>query len=176
MESTILESSKDRNYQRLVANLEEMTKLYRQLLEIVRKEKQLLIDANMEKLQENNELKESLLFKIKSVDTLRIRYAAEMATLVHSDHEQPRLLDIAKNLGGAEGDRLRVIHSALDLLVKRLSEINKENEEVAQSALKNLNGALGNIKDTLSGKKTYSAKGQAQRGPDQSGHFVSREG
>lgn len=176
MESMITDSAIDRNFQRLVANLEEMTKLYRQLLDLVRKEKQLLIDADMEKLQENNEIKENLLFKIKSVDSLRIRYAAEMASLVRADHENPRLLDIAKNLGGAEGDRLRVIHSALDLLVKRLSELNKENESVAQSALKNLDGALGNIKDTLSGKKTYGAKGQPQRGPHQAGHFVSKEG
>ncbi|MGZ3747793.1 MAG: flagellar export chaperone FlgN, partial [Pseudobdellovibrionaceae bacterium] len=121
MESTIIESPVDRSYQRLVANLEEMTKLYRQLLDLVRKEKQLLVDANMEKLQENNEFKENLLFKIKSIDSLRMRYAAELACLVHADQENPRLLDIAKNLGGAEGDRLRVIHSALDLLVKRLS-------------------------------------------------------
>lgn len=176
MESTITEPSKDRSYQRLVANLEEMTKLYRQLLDLVRKEKQLLIDADMTKLEENNEIKENLLYKIKSIDGLRMRYAAELASLVHADHENPRLLDIAKNLGGAEGDRLRVIHSALDLLIKRLSELNKENEGVAQSALKNLNGALGNIKDTLSGKKTYGAKGQVQRGPEQAGHFVSKEG
>lgn len=176
MESTNTESTKDRSFQRLVANLEEMTKLYRQLLDLVRKEKQLLIDADMTKLQENNEIKENLLFKIKSIDGLRMRYAAELASLVGADHENPRLLDIAKNLGGAEGDRLRVIHSALDLLIKRLSELNKDNEAVAQSALKNLNGALGNIKDTLSGKKTYGAKGQVQRGPEQSGHFVSKEG
>ncbi|HEY8272463.1 MAG TPA: flagellar protein FlgN [Pseudobdellovibrionaceae bacterium] len=176
MESTIIESTTDRSYQRLVANLEEMTKLYRQLLDLVRKEKQLLVDANMEKLQENNEIKENLLFKIKSVDGLRMRYAAELATLVEADHENPRLLDIAKNLGGVEGDRLRVIHSALDLLVKRLSFLNRENEDVAQTALKTLNGALGNIKDTLSGKKTYGAKGQVQRGPELAGHFVSKEG
>ena len=44
MESIITEPTKDRNYQRLVANLEEMTKLYRQLLDLVRKEKQLLIE------------------------------------------------------------------------------------------------------------------------------------
>jgi len=174
--TTTIDTSKDRSFQRLVANLEEMTTLYRHLLDLVRKEKQLLIDADMDKLHENNETKENLLYKIKAIDGLRFRYAAELASLVHADHEQPRLLDIAKNLGGPEGDRLRVIHSALDLLIKRLSTLNKENEEVAQSALKNLNGALGNIKDTLSGKKTYGAKGQVQRGPEQAGHFVRKEG
>jgi hypothetical protein len=175
LDSDISHNAKDRSFQRLVANLEDLTKLYRQLLDLVRKEKVLLVEANMEKLQENNQLKEDLLFKIKSLDGLRFRYAAELAALVGADSEAPRLLEIAKNLGGAEADRLRVIHAALDLLIKRLSGINKDNEEVAQSALKNLGGALNNIKDTLSGKKTYGGKGQVQRGPEQSGHFVSKE-
>ena len=92
------DTTKERSFQRLVGNLEEMTKLYRQLLDLVRKEKQLLIEADMEKLHENNETKENLLFKIKSIDGLRMRYAAELASLVHADSENPRLLDIAKNL------------------------------------------------------------------------------
>jgi flagellar biosynthesis/type III secretory pathway chaperone len=170
-----MDSTLDRSYQRLLANLEELTTLYRQLLDLVRKEKQLLVEANMEKLHENNENKENLLFKIKSTDGLRARYAAELASLVHADADAPRLLDIARNVGGPEGERLRVIHSALDLLIKRLSTLNKENEEVAQTALKSLGGALNNIKDTLSGKKTYGGKGQVQRGPEQAGHFVSKE-
>lgn len=170
-----MDSTLDRSYQKLLANLEDLTSLYRQLLDLVRKEKQLLIDADMEKLLENNENKENLLFKIKSIDGMRARYAADLAALVQADAETPRLLDIAKHVGGAEGERLRVIHSALDLLIKRLSTLNKENEEVAQSALRNLGGALNNIKDTLSGKKTYGGKGQVQRGPEQAGHFVSKE-
>jgi flagellar biosynthesis/type III secretory pathway chaperone len=171
-----MDASLDRSYQRLLTNLEELTTLYRHLLDLVRKEKQLLIDANMDKLQENNENKENLLFKIKTTDSLRARYAAELASLVQADAENPRLLDIAKNVGGPEGERLRVIHAALDMLIRRLSTLNKENEEVAQSALKNLGGALNNIKDTLSGKKTYGGKGQVKRGPEQAGHFVSKEG
>lgn len=170
-----MESAVERNYQRLVTNLEELTKLYRQLLDVVRQEKELLVKADMDKLKENNEAKEALLFKIKSIDALRVRYASELAGQVRADTDHPRLLEIAKNLGGAEGERLRVIHSALDLLIKRLSTINKENEEVAQSALTNLGGALNNIKDTLSGKKTYEKKGQMQRGPENAGHFVSKE-
>lgn len=175
MDSVLTESTKDRSFQRLVANLEDLTKLYRQLLDLVRKEKQLLVEANMEKLQENNQIKEDLLFKIKSLDGLRFRYASDLAALVGADSEAPRLLEIAKNLGGPEADRLRVIHASLDLLIKRLSGINKDNEETAKSALKNLGGALNNIKETLGGKKTYGGKGQVKTGPDQAGHFVSKE-
>ena len=64
---------------------------------------------------------------------------------------------------------------ALDILIKRITDINKENEEYASSALATVNGALGNIKDSLSGKKTYGGKGQVKQGPQVSGNFVSKE-
>lgn len=161
---------------KLVSSLEDLVKSYRSLLDLVRKEKEILIAADREKLDESNQLKESVLFKIRAQDSLRARYATELAQQLHADAESPRLLELATKLGGPAGDRLRSIHAALDMLVKRITEINKENEEYAKSALRNLGGALSDIKDTLSGgKKTYERKGQYKMGPDKAGHFVRKE-
>ena len=85
------------------------------------------------------------------------------------------MLELAQKIGGTTGDKLRNIHSTLDILIKRVSELNKANEQYAQSALQNLNGAMGNVKDTLSGKKTYEKKGKMSQGPEQAGNFVSKE-
>jgi hypothetical protein len=172
-----METATEQTYKKLLSSLEDLTKSYRTLLDLVRKEKELLIGANREKLEENNQLKEAAIFKLRAQDSLRSRYATELATQVKADVEQPRLLDIAKHIAGAEGDRLRSMHAALDLLIKRITEINKENEIYAQSALKSLGGALNDIKETLSGgKKTYARKGQSVKlGPDTAGHFVSKE-
>jgi hypothetical protein len=52
------------NTERLILNLEELTKHYRLLLELVRKEKQVLIDANTEQINEVNFQKEILITKI----------------------------------------------------------------------------------------------------------------
>lgn len=171
-----MDMNTERTYQKLEANLDDLTKSYRSLLELVRKEKEILLKADREALDENNRLKEDMLFKLRSHDALRSRYASELASQVGADHENPRLLEIAQKMGpGAHSDRLRTQHATLDLVIRRITEINKENEEYAQSALKNLGGALNDIKGTLSGKKTYSGKGQYKAGPEQSGHFVSKE-
>jgi len=171
-----MDMNTERIYQKLEANLDDLTKSYRSLLEIVRKEKEILVQADRDALEENNRIKEDLLFKLRSHDSLRARYATELATLVGADHENPRLLEIAQKMGpGVPSDRLRIQHATLDLLIRRITEINKDNEEFAQSALKNLGGALNEIKDTLSGKKTYGGKGQYKAGPEKSGHFVSKE-
>ena len=165
----------ERSYLKLKSNLEDLTKLYRTLLDTVRKEKEIYIKADLKQLHEINQTKEALLMKIKMVDTLRTKHAQELAVQIGADVENTRLLDIAKYLQGEAADRLRGLHAALDLLLKRLTEINKENEEYAQKALSTLTGAMTNIKDTLSGKKTYEKKGQMKQGPDQAGNFVRKE-
>jgi flagellar biosynthesis/type III secretory pathway chaperone len=165
----------ERSYSKLLGNLEDLIKFYRTLLDTVRKEKEIYIKADLKELHEINQSKETLLMKIKMVDTLRAKHAQELAVQIGADTENPRLLDLAKQLQGEPADRLRGLHSALDILLKRLTEINKENEQYAQKALSTLNGAMTNIKETLTGKKTYEKKGQMKLGPDKSGNFVRKE-
>ena len=162
-------------FEKLVKNLEEITKQYRLLLDCVRKEKEVLISANIDKLNENNLLKEQLLTRIKSLDSLRANYAAELATNVGADAAQPRLLEIAQKIGGAEADRLRSIHSTLEIITNRLVQINKDNAQYAESALKTVGSAMDNLKETLMGQKTYQKKGAYQPGYDKSGHLVRKE-
>lgn len=161
--------------QNLVTNLEELTTLYRQLLEVVRKERDLLIAADLQGLDENNSLKDSLIMKVRLADQLRLKRAEEAAAGVGADPRNPRLLEIARRLGGPEADRLRVLHGTLDTLLRRIADLNKDNEEYANSALKTLRGAMDEIKGTLSGKKTYERKGNYKLGPETTGNFVSKE-
>lgn len=162
-------------YTKLTETLAEMTKIYRHLLEIVRKEKEILIQVNLPEIENTSKLKEELVAKLRVADMLREKYAQNLGAELGMDSSAPRLLELAQKMEMKEGDHLRQIHSALEFVVSRIQEMNKENEAYAQSALKTLNGALGNIKETLSGKKTYERKGQYKTGPDTAGHFVSKE-
>src|SRR5437868_7826902 len=147
------------SYEKLLSNLEEITKQYRLLLDCVRKEKEFLIQNHIEKLTLNNLVKEQLINKISDLDVLRASFASELAKVIGANSAEPRLVEIAQRMGGAEGDRLRTIHAALELLTKRLVEINKENAIYAETALTTVNSAMENIKDTISGPKTYQKKG-----------------
>jgi flagellar biosynthesis/type III secretory pathway chaperone len=166
---------KQQSYEKLLSNLEEITKQYRLLLDCVRKEKDFLIQNHIEKLTLNNLVKEQLINKIAELDTFRADYASDLAKVIGANSAEPRLLEIAQRIGGAEGDRLRTIHAALELLTKRLVEINKENATYAETALTTVNSAMENIKEAISGPKTYQKKGNYQPGFDKSGHLVRRE-
>lgn len=170
-----MDASQETTFQKLTETLDELVKLYRTLLDLVRKEKDFLIKADIENLNESNKTKEALLAKIRSTDLVRERYAKDQALSVGSDAVNPRLLEIAKKMQGPEADRLRQQHSALVLMIQRVAEINRDNEIYTRSALQALNLALGEVKNTLGGKKTYARKGQLQDGPNKAGNFVSKE-
>lgn len=161
--------------QRLIAHLEEELKVYRALLDVVRREKEILVSANIEDLNENNKSKEAMLAKLKQLDRLREKHAREAAGAVGADAHNPRLLEIAAKLDLQQGDRLRSLHQALDLLLGRLRELNKKNESLAQSALQNIQGAMQAIRTTLSDSPTYKKQGDMKKGELQSGQLVSRE-
>lgn len=124
-------------YSKLVMNLDDMTKSYRALLDLVRKEKEFLLAADLEKIQETNLNKETILFKVRALDVARERHAKDLAAHVGGDVENPRLLELAQKLSGTDkGESLRQMHSTLELLVRRASELNRENEGYANAALK----------------------------------------
>lgn len=154
--------------------LEEQIRVYRHLLDVVRKEKEILISANLDDLNENNKTKEAMLLKVKGLETTRIQLAASLSVNLGLSAEQPRLLEMAIHLQDPFGEKLRSLHSVLDLLIKRIQEYNKQNETLVQSALNNITGAMKAIRDTLQDKPTYQRKGEIAAGPT-SGQLVSKE-
>lgn len=158
----------------LVATLEEQIKVYRHLLEVVRKEKEILISANLDELNENNKAKEAMLIKIRQLETLRIKQANDTCVELNLSQEQARLTEIARHVDEETGKRLHSIHSVLELLLRRVQEYNKQNEVLVQSALSNVTGAMNAIKGTLQEKPTYQKKGEVE-GLSSAGQLVSRE-
>jgi flagellar biosynthesis/type III secretory pathway chaperone len=175
MEPNKLSLSTQELFNSLADNLDQQVKVYRALLEVVRKERDVLVAAQIEQLNENNKTKETILVKVRSLDVARIKYAHDLAQAVGADPNQPRLLEIASKLNIQDGDRLRVFHSTLELLVKRLAEINKGNEALVKAALQNVSGAIDSIKGTLQAKPTYGKKGALVTSPQNGEHLVSKD-
>jgi flagellar biosynthesis/type III secretory pathway chaperone len=159
----------------LVKMLEEQITLYRHLLEVVRKEKEILVSANLDELNETNRTKEAMLLKIRAIETERIKVASAISGALGLDPENPRLMEIAKYLNDTDADRLRNIHSVLELLLRRVKDFNGQNEVLVQSALENVTGAMNEIRGVIQEKPTYKNKGNVEPGATPAGKLVSRE-
>jgi flagellar biosynthesis/type III secretory pathway chaperone len=158
----------------LIAVLEEQIRVYRHLLEIVRKEKDILVAANLDDLNENNRAKEAMLVKIRALEAERLAKAHSLYQDLQLHGEHPRLLEMARHLDTDSADKLRNIHSVMELLLRRVQEYNQQNEALVQAALSNITGAMKEIKGTLSEKPTYQKKGEVE-GVTPAGQLVSRE-
>ena len=162
-------------YAELNNNLENLVKVYRSLLETVRREKEILVASKLDELNENNKAKDAILVRIRSIENARMKCARDLAAHVGADVEQPRLLDIANNAVTEWQDRLRNAHSVLELLIRRVGEVNKQNEELVQSALATITGAMDEIRDGLKPKTTYARQGQIATAKTEGGNLVRKE-
>ena len=161
--------------QKLKTNLEELAKIYAQLLELVLAERELLVAADISRLNAHNETKESVLLKARFADMNRMKIAEELVKRIGGDSANPRLLEIAQKVGGVDAIFLRDMHKNLDATIRKINEANKENEEYTRSALRMLDGAMSDLKSSIAGKKTYGGKGKYKLGPEIAGNFVSKE-
>ena len=170
-----LSINKETLFNELVDCLENLVKVYRSLLDVVRREKEILVASKLDELNENNKSKDAMLVRIRSLENQRTKCARDLAQAVGADMEQPRLLDIANHCELKWSDRLRNLHSVLDLLVRRVADVNKQNEELVQAALNNITGAMEAIRDGLKPKPVYGPKGSMASQQTETPQLVSKE-
>lgn len=170
-----MDAARENLLQRLTASLEELANIHRQLLEAIVDERELLLAADLDGLNGNNSRKESLIMKARMADQLRLKLAEDCARAVGADVDHPRLLEIAAKCEGPRAGELKRLHGELETLISRLADVNRDNARYASSALRTVNGAMNELKETIAGKKTYGGKGQYKVGPETTGNFVSKE-
>ncbi len=162
-------------YKDLVQHLNELVRVYRHLLETVRREKQLLLKADIVALDECTKAKEMMLAKVNELEKKWMTTAKQIYLLLDKkDFESPRLLDIATKYDGAERDKLLQLRSVLNLLVQRIIGVNKDNEALTQSALSHISGAMQAIKQTLNKNSNYEKKGKRSDANETTGRLVSK--
>lgn len=163
-------------YQELVQSLDQLVTVYRHLLDVVRKEHEVLVNADVKQVPDINLTKEKLVFKVKELDSQWQKSAVDLARFLKLSSQQPTLLEIAKNFTGDEATKLEQIHSVLNILVNRISALNKKNEALVHSVLSHITGAMDSITETLNENPTYGNQGSMEEvNKDAQGRLVQRE-
>ncbi len=164
------------NYQDLVESLDKLVTVYRHLLEIVRKENEVLMNAQLAEVPQLNEAKEKLVHKVRQLDHQWQLSAEEIAKTLKLDNMQPTLLELSLHFQNEQKLKLEQLHSVLNMLVNRISEINKNNEVLVKSALSHITGAMDSITNTLNEHPTYKNSGNMEpKNKDAQGRLVYKE-
>jgi len=160
----------------LIESLDQLVTVYRHLLDMVRKEQTVLMETRLEDLAEVNKSKEQMVLKIKQLESSWTLSAQKLGMALGLTTERPSLKELSKSVGPENGEKLLNLHSVLSLLVRRIVEINKKNETLAQSALSHINGAMRAISETLKENPTYKSGGDMRGDSDgSSGRLIAKE-
>jgi flagellar biosynthesis/type III secretory pathway chaperone len=165
-----------RSYTDLVTSLDQLVRVYRHLLDIVRKENEVLVKAELAEVPKINEAKEKLVLKVRELDEKWQESALQIAQQLKLNNRQPTLLELSQNFQGEEKKKLEQLHSVLNMIVSRIIEWNQKNEVLVQAALSHITGAMDSITNTLNENPTYKNSGNMEvDNKDAQGRLVSRE-
>lgn len=163
-------------YQELVKSLEQLVTVYRHLLETVRKENEVLVNAEMNEVPAINETKEKLVLKVRELDAFWQKSANSLGAQLNLQTKQPTLLELSRHFSCDEQVKLEQLHSVLNMLVSRIVELNKKNESLVQAALHHITGAMNSITNTLNENPTYKKSGNMEEvNKDAQGRLVYKE-
>ncbi len=125
----------------LYSTLHEMVGLHRQLLELVRAERDALLGAEKKLIQEISFSKEALIYAIQTQEKRRKELLEIVAIELRAPTSEITLSGLAVMIQGTDlkqADQFRSILNTLQILVARVQEQNRENGALVQKTLEHL--------------------------------------
>jgi hypothetical protein len=171
---------------KLHGSLQKLIGYHRQLLEAVRAEKDALVQAEMKAIRETTCSKQVLVESIRLEEAARVRIVGELAILWKRDPATLSLNEIiiqtqgesqsaSYGLGPKVSDQLRSSFNAIQLLVKRVIEQNRENAGCVERSLEHISNMKKNVLgEAAPASQTYTQQGTRSQ-PGSGARLLSRE-
>jgi len=166
------------NLEELQKNLRHQLTLYRQLVELLRDEKEYVVAVKLKEIREATYAKEAILDEIHREEFRRRKWVHDAAAFLGIAENEVTMEVIAARIGGKDHyESLMSLKTTLSHIVKKAKEMNLENKALVESALKDAQELKRNILGISSDQpQTYGPKGSMGGGPrDQSARFLSKE-
>lgn len=158
--------------------LQKLLGLYRQLAELLRRERTAIASADLKAIQEATFEKEALIEQIRAAEGFRQAAAAGIAIALRRPAAQLTLAEIAATVQSehpAQAKEIRSAGAALSLLIKRSGELNAENRGLVEKSLEHVDQMKSNVLgEANAGSQTYTPQGQKTQGSG-AARLLSRE-
>ncbi len=169
----------DKTLESLYQIIQKLVGLHRQLLDIIRLEKQALLDMNIKDVQECTYSKEVTLSGIHTAESERQKRISELSVQTKKPVEQLTLTQIIILVQGQNpkfAEQLRSSFNALTILVARIKESNLENSRLIDQALIHIRSMKTNALQEAEPKAaTYGQNAQKVQAGAQSARLISGE-
>jgi flagellar biosynthesis/type III secretory pathway chaperone len=147
-------------------------------MEVVRLEREALVQAELKAIQEATLSKQALLEAIRQAESERLKATAEIAVAIKRPLRDLTLNQVIISVQGLEpktADQLRSSLNMLTILVERIQEQNEENRSLLEKSLEHLHTMKRNVLGEATPKaNTYTSHGQKSHS-GAAARWVSRE-
>ena len=166
------------NLDELQKNLNHQLSLYRQLVDVLRDEREHLVAVRFKEIRECTYAKEALFDEIQREEYRRRKWVQQAAPIIGLPDKDVTMEMIASKFGGpALYEPLVSLKNALLVMVKKVKEMNGDNLRLVQSALKDAQELKRNILGLSSEQpQVYGPKGSiGNNSRDQSARFLNKD-
>lgn len=160
----------------LVENLKRQLTLFRDLVEVLNKERAALVSVKLKEIREVTFVKEALLSDLHREEGNRLRWMTMAQDALGIKERKIEMNDILGVISPAQVEAVNSARTALRYVVLQAKAQNTENQEFTESAIRESQvmkeNALGMTGDRAF---TYGPKGNMGRNHERNPRIVSRE-
>jgi flagellar biosynthesis/type III secretory pathway chaperone len=153
--------------------LHKLTGLHRQLLEVVRAEREVLVQADIKEIENITRAKQALIEEIHQVEGQRLKHTAELAIQWKRPYRDLTLPNIVIAIQGDDpksAESFRSVYNTLTILIQRISDQNSDNKALIECSLEHVH----QMKKNVLGSATEKANLYNQQGQPANKHLSSR--
>lgn len=166
------------NLDELNKNLRHQLSLYRQLVDLLRVEKEFIVGVKLKEIRESTYSKEAILDEIHREELRRRRWIKEAADFLKISEKEITVEIVATKLANpADYESLVSLKNTLLHFIKKAQEMNLEIRALTENALNDAQALKRNILGLTSDRpQTYGPKGSMGGGAaDRGARFISKE-
>lgn len=162
----------------LQKNLRHQLTLYRQLVDLLRAEREHIVAVRFKEIRESTYSKEALLDEIQREEFRRVRWVKEAANFLGVLEKDLTMELVASRIGAPEQfEGLMSLKHTMVHMVKKAREMNQDNQALVESALKDAQQLKRNILGLSSDQpQVYGPKGNmGGQAREQGARFFNKE-
>lgn len=142
--------------------------LYRELLSILQKEKEVMIDVSADKIMKCIKEKETLGLKLRMLEDYRITVVKRLSEKLNIPEEDIKLSRLSEIVDEPYSSQFKRYSSDIRALTMSIEEVNRYNKEFIERSLVSIRSSLSILNLLNSSNPTYLQTGEVQ-GEEQNG-------
>lgn len=158
--------------------LQKQIGYHRQLLDLVRAERDALLTADLKAIQDCTYSKEALIEAVRTAEDARHRIVMDLAMIWKKPIKElslQQIILIAQGENLAKSDQLRSAFTTLTIMIERIREQNLANSRIVERSMEHISAMKKNVLGESSPKaQTYGTSGQ-RVAPSPGARLISKE-